>query len=83
MLILGRKKGEEIVIGRDIIVSVVDVGADTVKLAVQAPRDVPVLRRELLQAMEENREAAAGKGNAADLAALLHQKRQSKKGETL
>lgn len=72
MLTLARKKGEEIVIGEDIVITVKELSADSVKLSVKAPRDVPVFRRELLQAVQENREAAVSDGgSAAGLAALL------------
>lgn len=72
MLTLARKKGEEIVIGEDIVITVKELSADSVKLSVKAPRDVPVFRRELLQAVQENREAAVSdEDSAAGLAALL------------
>ena len=74
MLILGRKKGQEIVIGEDIVITVSEISADSVKLAVRAPRDVPVFRRELLQAAQENRDAASSDAaalDAAELAALI------------
>ncbi|MBC5689375.1 carbon storage regulator [Mediterraneibacter sp. NSJ-55] len=75
MLILGRKKGEEIVINDNIIITVKEVGADSVKLAIEAPRDVPVLRKELIEAARENKEAAAGQKDISGLKALM-EKRQ-------
>lgn len=71
MLILQRKKGESIVIGSDIIVSVSDVGADWVKLAIDAPSSVKVLRSELIEAAQANREAAGGKATITDIRKLL------------
>ncbi len=47
MLCLRRKIGEEIVIGENIIVKVLDVRTSWVSLGIQAPRDVPVIRREI------------------------------------
>lgn len=63
MLVLSRKVGEQIVIGEDIVLTVVDVRNDTVRLGIAAPRHVAVNRAEVLRAVEEaNRDAA----NVAD-----------------
>ncbi len=60
MLILARRIGESIIIGDQVEVSVVDIKGDQVKLGINAPRAVPVFRREVYQAIqEENRRAAA------------------------
>lgn len=59
MLILQRKKGESIVINENIRVTVVESGSDWVKLAVDAPREISVLRSELLDAALANREATS------------------------
>lgn len=59
MLVLTRKQGQSIVIGDGIEVFVVEVRGDQVRLGIQAPRSVPVVRREVLdQIRAENREAA-------------------------
>lgn len=58
MLILYRKKGDAIVIGDDITISVIESNADGARLAIDAPREVAILRKELLEAAEANREAA-------------------------
>ncbi len=60
MLILSRKKDESIVIGDNIIISVVDIKGDQVKIGIDAPGDVKVFRQEVYKAIqEENRAAAA------------------------
>ncbi|HTX72227.1 MAG TPA: carbon storage regulator CsrA [Rectinemataceae bacterium] len=60
MLILSRRVNERIVIGDDIVVSVVEVRGDQVKLGIEAPREVKVFRQEVYDAIqEENRRAAA------------------------
>ena len=60
MLILSRKKDESIIIGDNIIISVVDIKGDQVKLGINAPGDVKVFRQEVYKAIqEENRAAAA------------------------
>jgi carbon storage regulator len=63
MLILSRRVNEKIVIGDDIVVSVVEVRGDQVKLGIEAPRNVKVFREEVFNAIqEENRMAAAASG---------------------
>jgi carbon storage regulator len=47
MLVLSRKKNEQIVINNNIIVTIVDVKGDKVRLGVDAPRDMRVDRREV------------------------------------
>lgn len=57
MLILYRRKGEAIVIGEDITVSVVENSSDGVRLAIDAPRSIPIMRKELVEAVRANQEA--------------------------
>ena len=52
MLVLSRKKDEEIMIGDNIIISVVDLRGDKVRLGVSAPSDIPVHRREVYDAIQ-------------------------------
>lgn len=60
MLVLTRRPGESIMIGRDIEIVVLSADGLQVRLGVRAPREIPVLRRELLQQVEaENRLASA------------------------
>jgi carbon storage regulator len=60
VLILSRRLNEKIVIGDDIVISVVEVRGDQVKLGIEAPRNVKVFREEVFVAIqEENRRAAA------------------------
>ena len=58
MLILQRKAGESLTIGDEIEISVLSVEAGRVRLAIQAPKSVSILRSELKTAAEVNREAA-------------------------
>ena len=58
MLILQRKAGESVTIGEEIEVSVLSVEAGRVRLAIEAPKSVPILRSELKNAAATNREAA-------------------------
>jgi carbon storage regulator len=49
MLVLSRKKGEEIVVGGQITVTVLEVHGDRVKLGFSAPAEVPIHRREVFE----------------------------------
>lgn len=51
MLVLSRKKGESIVIGDDIVLTIVEVRGDKIRLGIEAPRDVPVHRKEIRDAI--------------------------------
>ncbi len=56
MLVLSRKKDEKIIIGDSISIMVVDIRGEKVRLGIDAPRDVPVHRQEVYDAIkrEEN-----------------------------
>ena len=58
MLILRRKAGESLLIGDRIRLTVMDVYEGGTRLAIDAPRDITVLRSELVQAADANRDAA-------------------------
>lgn len=51
MLVLSRKKDESIVINNDITIVVVEIRGDKVRLGVEAPKEVPVHRREVFEAI--------------------------------
>lgn len=59
MLVISRKKGESLLIGDDIEVTVVKLDDGSVKLSVNAPKNVIILRKELYKEVtEENKNAA-------------------------
>lgn len=60
MLVLSRKKNESIVINNDITIVVVEIRGDKVRLGVEAPREVPVHRREVYDAIQRGHEHEAG-----------------------
>lgn len=65
MLVLTRKKGQSIVIGDNIEITLIDVQGDQVRIGIEAPRDVPVHRKEIfLEIQEENRKAIQAKPEA-------------------
>ena len=59
MLVLSRKKNESIVINNDITIVVVEIRGDKVRLGVEAPKEVPVHRREVYDAIARNQQATA------------------------
>ena len=59
MLVLSRQRDESIIIGDNVIVTIVDVRGDKVRLGIEAPREVSVHRREVYEAIQrENQQAA-------------------------
>ncbi|MHB8969648.1 MAG: carbon storage regulator CsrA [Pirellulaceae bacterium] len=54
MLVLSRKKNESIVINDDITIVVVEIRGDKVRLGIEAPKEVPVHRREVYDAIKRN-----------------------------
>ncbi|SUY47501.1 carbon storage regulator [Clostridium putrefaciens] len=58
MLVITRKKNESILIGDNIEITIVKVDDGSVRLAISAPKDIKILRRELYdEVMEENKKA--------------------------
>jgi carbon storage regulator len=55
MLVLSRKKNESIVINNDIVITVVEIRGDKVRLGIVAPKDVPVHRQEVYEAIHGHR----------------------------
>ena len=62
MLVLSRKLGEKIFIGENICITVVDIDRGKIRLGIEAPRDVPIYRQELLPL--KNSDAGASNGAA-------------------
>ena len=58
MLVLSRHRDESIMIGDDIVITIVDIRGDKVRLGIDAPSDIPVHRQEVYEAIQrENRKA--------------------------
>lgn len=67
MLVLSRKKGESIVIGDDIELSIVDVRGDSVRIGIKAPRAVSIYRKEIYEEIiAANRQASEGVAGIRD-----------------
>ena len=73
MLVLTRHVHQSIVIGHDVVVTVLEVRGDQVRLGITAPKDVQVHREEVFAALTAaNREAATSATSAAELEVLKH-----------
>ena len=71
MLILRRKAGEAIWIGDNIKVTILANDEGGVRLAVDAPKEITILREELLNAMRANKDAAEEQAAPEELLAAL------------
>jgi carbon storage regulator len=58
MLVLSRQRDESIIIGDNIVITVVDIRGDKVRLGLDAPKEVPVHRREVYEAIQRERSQA-------------------------
>ncbi|MDY3559668.1 carbon storage regulator CsrA [Gemmata sp. JC673] len=66
MLVLSRKKNESIVINNDIVITVVEIRGDKVRLGIAAPKDVPVHRQEVYDAIHGAKTPAVTNGGQPD-----------------
>lgn len=70
MLILSRKAGQSLFVGDNIEITITEVSGDKVKIGINAPKDVQILRKELRQTVETNQQAVRSiPGNALRLLA--------------
>ena len=71
MLVLTRKSNQSIMIGDDIEVSVLAIMGEKVRIGIQAPRDVPVFRKEVYLEIQEESSQDAGKNVREEVDAAL------------
>jgi carbon storage regulator len=70
VLILTRRVGENVIVGDDIVISVIEVRGDAVRIGIQAPRSVTVHREEVYVELQKANEQAASSSDAAVGAAV-------------
>jgi carbon storage regulator len=78
MLVISRKPGEKIKIGEAVYLSVLSVNGDKVTIGIDAPKEVNILRGELMETIEYNKESSAqtlAGDTIRDLAALIRNKK--------
>ncbi|MBK7722236.1 MAG: carbon storage regulator CsrA [Austwickia sp.] len=76
MLVLSRRPQQSLLIGHDVVITVLEVNGDTVRIGISAPPEVQIHREEVYRDLQRsNREAAAGPGRAADFTRQLKPRR--------
>ena len=71
MLALSRKKGEAIVINNNVEVTILEIKGEQVKLGINAPKEIPVYRKEVHAQIEEANKTAMDQPNIDGLKELL------------
>lgn len=71
MLALTRKKGESLVINNNIEITVLEIRGDQIKIGIQAPKNVPIYRKEVYLQIQKENEAAISVDNLEALKGLL------------
>ncbi|MBL8852610.1 MAG: carbon storage regulator CsrA [Planctomycetaceae bacterium] len=59
MLVLSRHRDESIMIGDNVMITIVDIRGDKVRLGIEAPQDIPVHRQEVYEAIKRENQKAA------------------------
>jgi carbon storage regulator len=80
LLVLTRKRNESIIIDNQVEVIILEVIGDQVKIGIKAPKEIPVLRKEIYQAVKDENKAAikVGPSDINELAEII--KKRLKKG---
>ena len=81
MLVLSRHRDESIIIGDNVVVTIVDIRGDKVRLGIDAPQDIPVHRREVYEAIQRENEKAS-QLNTSDTRRLFASARDEVRAKT-
>lgn len=80
MLVLSRQRDESIIIGENIVITVVDIRGDKVRLGIQAPTEIPVHRQEVYEAIQrEQVKTQGGDTGTVDVAMSKFPNRRAQK----
>lgn len=76
MLVLSRKVGERIKIGKDIVVDILKIEGNTIRIGIDAPKDLTILRMEVFEKIQEENRQSASRGieDLSDAIALIQSK---------
>lgn len=64
MLVLSRQRDESIIIGDNIVITIVDIRGDKVRLGIEAPKEIPVHREEVYEAIKKENEKSSTAGKS-------------------
>ena len=64
MLVLSRQRDESIIIGDNIVITIVDIRGDKVRLGIEAPKEIPVHREEVYEAIKKESAKNSTKGDS-------------------
>lgn len=78
MLVLSRKINQSLMIAENIEIVIVDIQKDQIKLGISAPKEIPIVRKELHDAIKKSNISAVNKKGIPDLATII-QKNTTKK----
>lgn len=67
MLALTRKKGESLVVNNNVEITILEIRGDQVKIGVNAPKEVPIYRKEVYLQIQQENKKSAGVDNAKAL----------------
>ena len=83
MLVLSRKAGEKIKIGRDIVVNILKIEGGTIRIGIEAPKKVTILRMEVFEKIQNENIASASRNidEIADAIALIKNKLPKEQAE--
>lgn len=73
MLVLSRKKGQGIMLGDNIELTIIEIQGDQVRIGINAPKNVSIYRKEIFLEIQEENKKAANVG-VVDLGAILKKK---------
>jgi carbon storage regulator len=79
MLVLTRRVGEVIRIGDDVSICILDIQRGQVRVAIDAPREIPVHREEVYQLVQDENRQAAEAARSADPSALWRKSKEAGK----
>ncbi len=83
MLILRRKRNESLLIGDNIRITIIECAGDGVRLAIDAPKQISILREELSEVEQSNKKASApDMGSVLALQSILKKKNSAEKSVT-
>jgi carbon storage regulator len=73
MLVLSRHRDESIMIGDDVVITIVDIRGDKVRLGIKAPQEIPVHRQEVYDAIKRENQGSSEDPNASKKTAEVQQ----------